>query len=64
MPIWNWVCPLIIVNIIWLISSLNILDISDIRLMTNNPAKIKSLEFYGIEVEERISLIASTNPEK
>lgn len=34
-----------------------------IRLMTNNPAKIKALEFYGIQVEERIPVIASTNPE-
>lgn len=34
-----------------------------IRLMTNNPAKIKALEFYGIQVAERIPLVTSTNPE-
>lgn len=34
-----------------------------IRLMTNNPAKIKALEFYGVQVLERIPLVAFTNPE-
>lgn len=34
-----------------------------IRLITNNPAKIKALEFYGIEVKERIPLVVPTNPE-
>ncbi|HBB53851.1 MAG TPA: bifunctional 3,4-dihydroxy-2-butanone-4-phosphate synthase/GTP cyclohydrolase II [Legionellales bacterium] len=34
-----------------------------IRLMTNNPLKIKALEFYGIAVQERVSLEIETNPE-
>tara|TARA_Y100000310_G_scaffold227830_1_gene230106 strand:+ start:3670 stop:4233 length:564 start_codon:yes stop_codon:yes gene_type:complete len=37
------------------------LNIKKVRLLTNNPDKIKSLEKEGIEVSERISLITNTN---
>ncbi len=32
------------------------------RLLTNNPAKIKGLERYGVEVVERVPLRISPNP--
>jgi GTP cyclohydrolase II len=32
------------------------------RLLTNNPAKTKGLERYGVEVVERIPLVISPNP--
>jgi 3,4-dihydroxy 2-butanone 4-phosphate synthase/GTP cyclohydrolase II len=34
-----------------------------IRLMTNNPLKIKALEFFGLKIDERISLVIQPNPE-
>lgn len=40
---------------------LNFFDIGKVRLMTNNPEKIKSLEKNGIEVSERIPLIIEPN---
>ncbi|MEX2468760.1 MAG: GTP cyclohydrolase II [Pseudohongiellaceae bacterium] len=39
------------------------LGISSIRLITNNPAKISSLEAEGIKVNERVELESSINPE-
>ncbi|HSK82323.1 MAG TPA: GTP cyclohydrolase II [Rubrobacter sp.] len=33
-----------------------------VRLITNNPAKIEGLEWYGVEVEERIPSSMSPNP--
>ncbi len=33
------------------------LDMKKIKLLTNNPAKIKGLDKYGIKVEERVSLL-------
>ncbi len=38
------------------------LGIQQVRLMTNNPRKVKDLSKYGIEVFERIPLIAEANP--
>jgi len=37
---------------------LNSMGISSVRLMTNNPSKIKGLEDAGIEVSERIEIKA------
>ena len=37
-------------------------DISSVKLMTNNPAKIKGLEDVGIEVTERVSAEVELNP--
>jgi 3,4-dihydroxy 2-butanone 4-phosphate synthase/GTP cyclohydrolase II len=34
-----------------------------IRLITNNPLKIEALEFFGVKVAERISLVVQTNPD-
>jgi 3,4-dihydroxy 2-butanone 4-phosphate synthase / GTP cyclohydrolase II len=42
---------------------LKFLGYNTIRLITNNPLKIKALEFYGISVKERMSLEIETNPE-
>lgn len=39
------------------------LGVSQVRLMTNNPDKIKALERYGIEVTERVSLEMPARPE-
>ena len=33
------------------------LDMTKVNLLTNNPAKIKGLDKYGIEVSERVSLV-------
>lgn len=41
---------------------LKALDISIIRLMTNNPDKIKQLAEYGIVIKERVALSLPTNP--
>ena len=38
------------------------LGIKRIRLMTNNPAKRHGLAGYGLEIVERVPVIASTNP--
>jgi len=38
------------------------LGIARVRLLTNNPAKVKALEEAGIEVSERVPLLAPTNP--
>ncbi|KAF1853759.1 hypothetical protein Lal_00007016 [Lupinus albus] len=38
------------------------LKITSLRLMTNNPRKVKALEDSGITVAERIALIANHNP--
>ncbi|MDA1197121.1 MAG: GTP cyclohydrolase II [Nanoarchaeota archaeon] len=37
------------------------LNITAIRLLTNNPEKIKALEAEGIQVTERISLVTDSN---
>ena len=36
---------------------LNDLGMKKIKLLTNNPAKIKGLDKYGIKVAERVSLV-------
>jgi GTP cyclohydrolase II len=38
------------------------LQISTLRLMTNNPRKIKALEQLGLKVTERVPLIVTPNP--
>ena len=38
------------------------LGISKIRLLTNNPAKRHGLAGYGLEIVERVSIIAPSNP--
>lgn len=38
------------------------LGISKIRLLTNNPAKLYGLSGYGLEVVERLPIVAETNP--
>ena len=38
------------------------LGIKRVRLLTNNPAKVKALQDAGIEVVERVPLLAPTNP--
>jgi 3,4-dihydroxy 2-butanone 4-phosphate synthase/GTP cyclohydrolase II len=37
------------------------LEMTKIKLLTNNPAKIEGLDKYGIEVEERVSLVLPTS---
>lgn len=39
------------------------LGVKSIRLMTNNPAKIKDLEEKGIQIEERIPLLPTVYPD-
>lgn len=39
------------------------LDCTEIRVMTNNPEKIKELESYGIKVSERVVLESTRYPE-
>ncbi|MCG7499540.1 GTP cyclohydrolase II [Vibrio sp. Of7-15] len=41
---------------------LNFLDIKQVRLMTNNPRKVKALKDVGIEVVERVALKEGKNP--
>jgi len=38
------------------------LGMTQIRLLTNNPAKIKGLDSYGIEVRERVSITLPSTP--
>ena len=38
------------------------LDLHRIRLLTNNPRKIVGLEGYGIQIEERVSLVLPSTP--
>lgn len=38
------------------------LEFSEIRLMTNNPAKVEALREAGITVVERVPLVVSANP--
>ena len=38
------------------------LGIKKVRLLTNNPRKVKALEAHGIEVVERIALQTGRNP--
>lgn len=38
------------------------LGVRDVRLLTNNPAKIAGLEHYGIRVVERVPLEVAPNP--
>jgi len=39
------------------------LGVQSVRLMTNNPDKIKQLESYGIPVKERVSIQIEANAE-
>jgi 3,4-dihydroxy 2-butanone 4-phosphate synthase/GTP cyclohydrolase II len=39
------------------------LGLSTLRVMTNNPRKLVGLEGYGLEIVERVPLIADTTPE-
>lgn len=39
------------------------LGVQSVRLMTNNPSKVTSLEEYGVRVTERISLYTQIHPE-
>ena len=38
------------------------MGISQIRLLTNNPAKRHGLSAYGLEIVERVPVIAAANP--
>lgn len=38
------------------------LDMTKIRLITNNPAKIEGLDKYGIEIVERVSIVLPSTP--
>jgi GTP cyclohydrolase II len=38
------------------------LNVSAVRLMTNNPAKIRALELLGVRVVDRIPVLAASNP--
>jgi 3,4-dihydroxy 2-butanone 4-phosphate synthase/GTP cyclohydrolase II len=37
------------------------LGIRKVRLMTNNPCKIKGLDGYGIEIAERVPIVIAPN---
>ncbi len=39
------------------------LGLSTLRVMTNNPRKLVGLEGYGLEIVERVPLVAGTTPE-
>ncbi|WP_456389050.1 3,4-dihydroxy-2-butanone-4-phosphate synthase [Profundibacter sp.] len=38
------------------------LDVKELRLLSNNPQKVKGLERYGVTVKERLPLIVPPNP--
>jgi 3,4-dihydroxy 2-butanone 4-phosphate synthase / GTP cyclohydrolase II len=38
------------------------LGVRKLRLLTNNPRKIKGLEGYGLEIVERIPILVTPNP--
>jgi 3,4-dihydroxy 2-butanone 4-phosphate synthase / GTP cyclohydrolase II len=38
------------------------LEMTAIRLLTNNPAKIEGLDKYGIEVVERVPIVLPSTP--
>jgi 3,4-dihydroxy 2-butanone 4-phosphate synthase/GTP cyclohydrolase II len=38
------------------------LNMTKIRLLTNNPAKIEGLDKYGIEIVERVSIVLPSTP--
>ena len=38
------------------------LDMTNIRLLTNNPAKIEGLDKYGIEIKERLAIAFPCTP--
>ncbi len=42
---------------------LNDLNLSSIRLLTNNPEKVRQLEEHGVTVEERVPLVAGVGAE-
>ena len=44
----------------WAAQMLRVLGVSQVRLMTNNPHKVTSLENYGIAVSERVPLEAGS----
>ena len=41
---------------------LNLLGVSEVRLLTNNPAKVAGLEAAGVKVKERLPLAIEANP--
>jgi len=41
---------------------LNVLNIKQLRLMSNNPQKAKGLERYGVSIKEQVPLIIPPNP--
>lgn len=43
-------------------SMLNYLGVESIRLMTNNPEKVRSMRALGIEVDDRIPVVIEPNP--
>ena len=38
------------------------LGVRDVRLLTNNPAKVRGLECHGIRIVERVPLALEANP--
>lgn len=46
----------------WCAQILKALERGQVRLLTNNPAKVEGLEAYGIEVTERVPLEMPSNP--
>ena len=41
---------------------LKALEVKSLRLMTNNPRKMKAMESFGIQVAERVPLQEGRNP--
>jgi len=41
---------------------LNHIGVTSVRLMTNNPRKVKALSNYGVEVAERVAIQTGMNP--
>ena len=39
------------------------LGISQMRIMTNNPAKLTGLDGYGLEIVDRVPIVIPSNPE-